>query len=91
MPLLKAENKYDRSSNLNFILLLFIPKINFFDFFDSVIKKWEKSFLESFIQSEPHDSALAETYMSAIDSFFQMYMLVLKTTPTEWSKFPHDI
>ena len=70
IPLLKAEKKYDRSSNLSFILLIFIPKINIFDYFDSVIKKWEESFLESFIQSEPHDSALAETYMSAIDSFF---------------------
>ena len=41
-----------------------------FSWLDSVINNWEKSCLESYIQSEPHDSVLAETYMNAIICFF---------------------
>ena len=45
-----------------------LPK-NYF-WLNSVINNWGKSCLDSFIQSEPHDSVLAETYMNAINCFF---------------------
>ena len=48
----KQKKKYDRSSNLNFILLI-IPKKFFF--INWVINNWEKRCPESFIQSEPYD------------------------------------
>ena len=67
ITLLEAENKYDRSSNLNFILLLFIPKKYFLT---EPQKYWEKSCLESFIQGEANDSFVAKTYVNAINFFF---------------------
>ena len=80
ITLLEAENKYDRSSNLNFILLLFIPKK--YLFLTEPKKYLEKSCLESFIQSEPNDCFVAEAYMNAINFFFFfMLKLVLNTTP----------
>ena len=39
-------------------------------FFDEPQKYLEKSCLESFIQSEPNDFFIAETYMNAINFFF---------------------
>ena len=79
ITLLEAENKYDRSSNLNFILLLFIPKKYFLT---EPQKYWEKSCLESFIQGEANDSFVAKTYVNAINFFFfLMLKLVLMTTP----------
>ena len=44
IPLLKAEKKYDRSSNLSFILLIFIPKINFLTFLTQLSKSERKVF-----------------------------------------------
>ena len=44
IPLLKAAKKYDRSSNLSFILLIFIPKINFLTFLTQLSKSERKVF-----------------------------------------------
>ena len=76
IPLFKAEKKYDWSSNLNFILLIFIPRKHFW--LNSVINNWGKSCLESFIQSEPHDSVLAETRTNATNYFFLNVDICLK-------------
>ena len=52
--------------------LSIFPKRNIYIFlFFSVIKTSEKSCLESFIKSEPHDSVLAETYINAINCSFK--------------------
>ena len=63
--------KEDQSSSLNFILFLFFQKEIYIFLFYSVIKTSEKSCLESFIKSEPHDSVLAETYINAINCSFK--------------------
>ena len=63
--------KEDQSSSLNFILFLFFQKEIHIFLFYSVIKTSEKSCLESFIKSEPHDSVLAETYINAINCSFK--------------------
>ena len=69
IPVLKAETKYNRSSNLEVILLLFISNHLYRN---SVINNGVKSCLQSLIQSYPHDSVLVQTYMNALNISYSL-------------------